>query len=260
MKLKVINTTGTNTNITVSDELFAKKVNEQLLAQAVRVYLANLRKSTSKTQTRSDVTRTSKKWYRQKGTGNARHGAKTATLFVGGAVAHGPRGVENWKLKLTKTLKQAALKNALKAQEENILVNDEILETNGKTKKAYQIISKLADKKEKVLVVLLDNKVEVIRSLRNLENVLITKASRLNTLEVASADKIVFTKEAIKSLEKRLVRSEKSKTAQVVKKTPTRQIAKSVTKTEISKKPVVKKAASKTTVKKTTKIDKKVKK
>lgn len=213
MKLKVVRTTSRDSHVTVSDKLFDQP-NDQLLAQAIRVYLANQRQGTSKTQTRSEVSRTTRKWYRQKGTGNARHGAKDAALFVGGAVAHGPTGQENWKLKLTQKLKHQALVAALSAQIDNIVLNDEITELEGKTKQAFQLLKKIAAKfedenldfdKNKFLIVVAQKKPKVQRSLNNLQNIMLVNAKQLNALAVAQADKIVITQAALEELETRLL-------------------------------------------------------
>jgi large subunit ribosomal protein L4 len=213
MKLKVVRTTSRDSHVTVSDELFNQQ-NDQLLAQAIRVYLANQRQGTSKTQTRSEVSRTTRKWYRQKGTGNARHGAKDATLFVGGAVAHGPTGQENWQRKLTQKLKHQALLAALSAQIDNIVLNDEIIELEGKTKQAFQLLKKIAAKfedesldfdKNKFLIVVAQKKPEVQRSLNNLQNIMLVDARQLNALAVAQANKIIITQAALEALETRLL-------------------------------------------------------
>lgn len=213
MKLRVIRTTSRDSHVTVSDELFGRK-NDQLLAQAVRVYLSNQRQGTSKTQTRSDVTVTTRKWYRQKGTGNARHGAKDATLFVGGAVAHGPTGEENWKRKLPAEFKKRALIAALSAQIDNIVLNDEIDELKGKTKQAYQLLKEIAAKFEdeeldvdtvKFLVVAAETRPETRRALSNLANVKLTTARQLNALTVAQANKIIITQSGLEQLESRLL-------------------------------------------------------
>jgi LSU ribosomal protein L4P len=110
--------------INLPPEIFAAEVNPPLMAQAVRVYLANQRKAHPKTKTRAEVNRTKAKWYRQKGTGRARHGSRAAPIFVGGGVAHGPTGEQNYQLKMPKKMKKAALFSALtsKFKEKEILV------------------------------------------------------------------------------------------------------------------------------------------
>ena len=92
-------------------EIFGAKVNDDLMAQAVRVYLANQRQGNAHTKSRGEINLTTGKWYRQKGTGRARHGAKSAPIFVGGGVAHGPRK-KDYTLSLSKNMKKAAVKSA----------------------------------------------------------------------------------------------------------------------------------------------------
>lgn len=223
MKLTTYTKTGnkSQTALAGSNDLFGAEINQPLLAQGIRVYLANQRQGTSKVQTRSEVTRTKKKVYAQKGTGNARHGSKNAPIFVGGGVAHGPTGISNWKLKMTKSLKNKALISAISAQKDQIIVWDGLNELEGKTKLAAKSLYKLVDEKDKLLIVASKFKPEMLRSLRNLKNVLLTKAGRLNIYEVALADKIVITSEAVKELEARLVKKikiEKKVTKKVAKK------------------------------------------
>ncbi len=204
MKLTVHNTTGKNSTMTVSDSIFAQKPNEQLIAQAVRVYLSNQRQGTSKVKTRSEVIRSKKKWFKQKGTGNARHGSRNPNIFVGGGVAHGPSGKENWSLKLTKNLKKKALVSVLSKQVEHVVVCSDIEKLDGKTSSGSRLLKAISPKANKILVVVDAHDEKVSRSLNNIPYVLVTKASRLTALEIAMADSIIFTKKAIESLEEKL--------------------------------------------------------
>lgn len=212
MKLKVIRTTSRDSNITADDSLF-NKTNDQLLAQAVRVYMSNKRQGTSKTQTRSDVSRTTRKWYRQKGTGNARHGARDATLFVGGAVAHGPTGMENWKKRLTKSQRRQAIIAALSAQVQNIVINDEINDLSGKTKQAFELLNEIAAKfegdkfnlTENNLLIIVDKKNEKLdRAMKNIPKVRVIVVDLVNALLIAQADKIILTTGSLETLEEKL--------------------------------------------------------
>ncbi|MCL4208215.1 50S ribosomal protein L4 [Patescibacteria group bacterium] len=205
MKLTKVNLTGANSSLTASDAVFGSVVNETLLAQAVRVYLSNKRQGTSYTKTRSEVNRTKKKWYKQKGTGNARHGARSANIFVGGGTAHGPKGNTDWTLKLTAVLKKKAMISALSAQASKVIVSDDIMNLSGKTKEAAALITKVAPEAGKVLVVINKSEENVLKSLRNLETVLVVSASRVNTLEIVLADAVIMTSEAVKALEARLL-------------------------------------------------------
>lgn len=211
MKLTSITKTGSRIIISVSDELFALRVHPQVLAQAVRVYLANLRQGTSKVKTRGEIKRTKKKWFKQKGTGNARHGARSANIFVGGGVAHGPKGIENWSLKLTSKLKTKALLGALNVQLEKIFVIDYIKDLNGKTKEALTALSPIFSAGSRILVILPERNELVERGLRNISEVLIRTSQEVNALDILSADKIILTNESIKRLEARVFNKAKSK-------------------------------------------------
>jgi large subunit ribosomal protein L4 len=189
---------------TITSVIFGGEVNEQLLSQAVRVYRANQRQDTVKTKARGEVNRTKKKWFRQKGTGNARHGARTPSLFVGGGVAHGPNGQQDHSLKLSTKMKKQAMLSALALQKDNASVENKLMSLGGKTKEAATLLGKRLDDSKRTLIVVDDMKPDVVRSLNNLETVLLVHADRLNILEVLNADSILFTKEAVAILEKRL--------------------------------------------------------
>lgn len=190
--------------IDLPKEVFAAKVNPVLMAQAVRVYLANQRKASAKTKTRAEVNRTKAKWYRQKGTGRARHGSRSAPIFVGGGVAHGPTGKENYKLKITKKMKRAALFSALSAKfkEGNILVVKGLEKIEPKTKKMMNILKnlKIEDLKAKIMLVLPKLEENILRAGRNIKNISLTPVDNLNTYEVLKQGKIVFTPESIARL------------------------------------------------------------
>ncbi len=223
MKLKVITATSKSSTIEVSDSIFAQKSNSVLLAQAIRVYLSNLRQGSSKVKTRSEVSRTKAKWYKQKGTGNARHGSKNAPIFVGGGVAHGPTGNENWTKALSRKMKAQALRVALSVQADKVVVTDNLNSLGGKTAEAAKLLTKMIDNPGKVLVVLTEGSELIRRSLRNMDFVLTVPALELNALQVANADTVIFTKESLKVLETRLAKDKSEevpakKTAKAVKK------------------------------------------
>lgn len=236
MKLKVITATSTST-IQASDALFARPANPTLLAQAIRVYLSNVRQGTSKAQTRSQVSRSKAKWYRQKGTGNARHGSRNAPIFVGGGVAHGPTGLENWTKNLNQKMKAQALQVALSAQVENIVVTENLSSLKGKTAEAAKLVQKMLGETQKLLVVVGDDSKLIYRSLRNLSFAMVVNALELNALHVATADTIILTKEALKTLETRLEAKTKA-TPSPAKKTTASAAKPAAKKTTKSAKPV----------------------
>ena len=202
MKLKTI--ASDQKTISASSALFEAPLNEALLAQAVRVYLSNARQGTAKTKTRSEINRTHKKWYKQKGTGNARHGARNPNIFVGGGVSHGPTGEQNYNLKLSTKMRRQALISALSWQAEYTFVCDGLNQLDGKTKSAVALLKDQLQDQARVLVVVDSLSPEQRRSLSNIAQVLAVSASRLNALEVLNADSIIFTSEALKSLETRI--------------------------------------------------------
>jgi large subunit ribosomal protein L4 len=249
MQLKVTSTIGSSSSLTVSDVVFGAELNPTLIAQAIRVYQANQRQATAKTKTRGEINRTKKKWFKQKGTGNARHGARTPSIFVGGGVAHGPHGNQNFSLKLSQSMRKAALASALTAQLANIHVTADLSALDGKTSSAQKLLAKMVPNAEHILVVLADTNEMTLRSLRNLENVLITQANRLTTYEVAFADAIVMSKEAVKVIEARYS-NENNQDTKTNKQTSTEEAKAEVVKAE---KAPAKKATKKTEVKKETK-------
>jgi len=194
--------------ISLPPEIFAAEVNPQLMAQAVRVYLANQRKAQPKTKTRAEVNRTKAKWYRQKGTGKARHGSRAAPIFVGGGVAHGPTGEQNYKLKMTKKMKKAALFSALtsKFKEGSILVVKGLEKIEPKTKKMAEVIRKFKSQsanrrtKSKILLILPKLLENIVLAGRNLKNLEISQVADLNTYRVLSSEKLIFLPESIEKL------------------------------------------------------------
>ena len=188
-----------------TSQLFAGEANQALLAQAVAIYQGNLRQATAATKTRGNINRTKKKWFKQKGTGNARHGAQTPALFVGGGVAHGPNGEQNYKRSLPAKMKKAALRSAFLFQSKNCFIDDKISSVDGKTKSAVAALGDKLTDDRRVLLVVTQKTPEVLRAFNNLEMVYVTTSDYVNTLQVANADTIVMTKDALNALEQRLL-------------------------------------------------------
>jgi large subunit ribosomal protein L4 len=214
MKLKLYSLTEKPTTVTVPEEVFGAAVNLPLIAQAVHVYRSNQRQGGAKAKARGDVNLTTKKMYKQKGTGNARHGAFSAPQFVGGGVAHGPTGMENWKRSLTPVLARKALVSALSslAADKKVSVVADLDKLDGKTKTAAKFLTEVREKAgEKILVVVDASHTNVIRSLRNLENVRITSARRLNTLEAVSSAQLIVMQPALELLAGRLAPKKETK-------------------------------------------------
>ncbi len=207
VKVTVYDSDGSSKgSITLPSEIFGIQPNRTLIAQAVRVYLANQRQGNASTKTRSEVVGSTRKIYRQKGTGRARHGALKAPLFVGGGVAHGPRP-HSFSMDFPKKMRQKALISALsqKAQEGYIKVIDG--EFSGKTKdfskmlKAMDLVVK--GKTAKTLVVI-DENANAIRASRNIKNLAIENASTLSTYGVMANKNVIFLKNSITKITDRI--------------------------------------------------------
>ncbi|HSW88939.1 MAG TPA: 50S ribosomal protein L4 [Candidatus Saccharimonadales bacterium] len=187
------------------EEMFGAKVNPVLMAQAVRVYLANQRQGNASTKTRGEVTGSTRKIYRQKGTGRARHGGVRAPIFVKGGIAHGPKPQDH-SLAMPKKMKRAALFSALTAKlaADGVKVISGLESVEPKTKNMALVLNNfgLSEKKAKVLLVTPANIASVTRGGGNLVGVTITAADRLNTYEILNTKKLVFMKDAIEAMQK----------------------------------------------------------
>lgn len=213
MQLRSVDTTGKSAQLKVNEAVFGVEPNQVLLAQAIRVYLANARQGTSDVKTRGEVARTTKKWFKQKGTGNARHGSRKAPIFVGGGVAHGPKANQNWSQSLNVKAKRSALATALTLQAAQTVVSAAIAELDGKTASAAKALTLAEAAAERILVVIAKSDEKVMRSLRNLPQVVVQTAARLTALEVAMAQQIVMTPEAVTTLENRIIGKKSEKVA-----------------------------------------------
>ena len=187
-------------------EIFAAKINEPLMAQAVRVYLSNQRKAQAKVKSRGEIAKTTAKWFRQKGTGRARHGARSAPIFVGGGVAHGPTGEQNYQLKMPKKMKKQALFSALtsKFKTNEVLVIKDLAKIEPKTKKMKTILEKLA-KDNKATIILSEKLENVARAARNLKGLNLSQANQLNPYQVLNGGQLIFMKEAVEKLKEKWI-------------------------------------------------------
>jgi large subunit ribosomal protein L4 len=185
--------------MTLPAEVFAQKASKALLAQAIRVYQANQREGSASTKTRGEVEGSTRKIYRQKGTGRARHGSIRAHIFVGGGVVFGPVP-HSFTLQMPEKMRRKALTGALTSQLEagRVIVMDG-LEAVTKTKSMAQALVAASAVKNVLLVVGKDATV-VTRAARNIEGVDIVPSTSLNTYTVLAHQKIVFMKDAVAQL------------------------------------------------------------
>lgn len=194
--------------ITLPTSIFGAKISKTLIAQAIRVYLANQRTAYAKTKGRGAVRGTTKKVWAQKGTGRARHGSRKAPLFVGGGISMGPRGEQNYSLKLSKTMKRAAVRAVLSqfAAENRIIVIEKISTLTPKTKEAIKLITglrsgnELLNKSKKLAIVTSKSDHNVKRAFGNLQGSNLLSLKSLNAYDLSNQNFLIFSKKAISKL------------------------------------------------------------
>lgn len=204
MKLKVFNQEGKETGreINLSDEIFGIEPNDHAVWLAVRQYQANNRQGTHKTKERWEISRTTKKAFRQKGTGGARRGDMKSPLVRGGGRVFGPKP-HDYNFKLNKKVKDLAKKSAFayKAKDGNIIVVDSLSFASPKTKDFIAVLKNLNVSDAKSLVLVGASNINTLLSSRNIPNTYLTEAALVNIFDVMQAKKIVLTEDAVKVLE-----------------------------------------------------------
>ena len=182
-------------------KLAKNEPNQQVLVQAVQVYLGNQRKAKAKTKTRGEVNKTTAKMYKQKGTGRARHGAYSAPIFVGGGIAFGPTGEQNYKRKLSKEQAKLAMVSALitKSKEMWTITGIEKIKN---TKEAGKELGEISESK---LVILGSKELKLNKYFRNLEKVTVTNVNTINTYQIMKYKQLLFTEAAWAEMTKKYV-------------------------------------------------------
>ncbi|HMI96856.1 MAG TPA: 50S ribosomal protein L4 [Micropepsaceae bacterium] len=204
MKAKVLTLDSKDAGeIDLNDDIFGLEPRADLIQRVIIWQLAKRRAGTHKTKTRGEVNRTTKKVYRQKGTGSARHGARSAPLFVGGGKAMAPV-VRSHEFDLPKKVRAAGLRHALssKAKDSKLIVLDAASVAEIKTKTLALRLGKLGSGHLLIVDGTFDEKFH--RSARNLAKVSLLPAAGLNVYDVLRRDTLVMTKAAIKAIEERL--------------------------------------------------------
>lgn len=184
---------------------FSAKVSSQILSQYIRVYLGNQRSSSAKVKDRGEVAGTTKKMWAQKGTGRARHGSAKAPLFVGGGSAHGPTGKQNYSLKMSQKMRQAALKNVLTtfAKEGRIIAVDKFSPLSPKTKAAWTFVDGLEKDNQKLAksanigVITHRPLPNLKRAFGNIPGINLLSLQSLNPYTLSRQNFLIFSKKAV---------------------------------------------------------------
>ena len=203
MLIPIVNMQGEKVGeVELRPEIFEASVNVPLMHQALVRQLANARLGTHKTKTRSENNRSKQKWYRQKGTGRARHGSRNAPIFVGGGIAHGttPR---SYTKKMPKKMRRAALRSALsvKAAGQQVVVVDELKMEGPKTKELVATLQRIVPNHGKTLILLPERNETVELSARNLQTTKTLRANYLNVRDLLNADTLVMPLASLETVE-----------------------------------------------------------
>ena len=205
MKLDKLNIDGKKNSIEVLDKIFAAKINKQLVSNVLYKTNANYKGRKAKTKQQNEIKGSTSKIYAQKGTGNARHASRKAPIFVGGGVAHGPKGETNYKKRrLNKSEKKLSIASILteKKKGSNLIIFEDFENKILKTKDMNKILIKF-EAKNSVFIVDKKSFENIYKSARNIPNVKITDTNHFSAFDLAKYKKIIFTETSIKELEKR---------------------------------------------------------
>jgi len=209
MKAEVFNINGKSTgkSVELSDLIYLADPNDHCIYLDVKAILANQRQGTHKTKERSEVNRTKKKLYRQKGTGNARHGSMNAPIFVGGGTVFGPRP-RDYGISINKKVKNLARISALsyKAKENNITVLEPFTFDQIKTKQFISLLNNFNALDKKSLFILPSVDKNVFFSARNIEKTNVIAASDINTYDILNADQLFISEAALPIIESILLK------------------------------------------------------
>lgn len=203
MQITVFDATGKKKTPWSLDEKVLGKPNDSLLAQALRIYETNSHQGGSRVKTRGEVAGSTRKIYRQKGTGRARHGARYAPIFVGGGVAHGPTGLRAKNLNLPKKMRRHALRVALltKVKDATIFGLADPDKSDGRTSTLANFLGSALSHPQKRVLIITDSVIPAFhRALSNLQRVSLKNAELVNAMDLVMADAVLLTKTSLDSL------------------------------------------------------------
>ena len=205
MKIEKVSIDGKKDSLEVLDKIFSAKINKQLVSNVLYKTNANYKGRKAKTKQRNEIAGSTAKIYAQKGTGNARHASRKAPLFVGGGVAHGPKGESRYKKrKLNKSEKKLSIASLIteKNKLNNIIVfNDFDFET--KKTKEMNIILKKFEANNSLIILDKNSKEKISKSIQNIPNVKTTDINHFSAFDIIKFKKIDFTETSVKELEER---------------------------------------------------------
>ena len=205
MKIEKVSIDGKKDSLEVLDKIFSAKINKQLVSNVLYKNNSNYKRRKAKTKQRNEIAGSTSKIYAQKGTGNARHASRKAPIFVGGGVAHGPKGeLSHKKRKLNKSEKKLSIASLIteKNKLNNLIVFNDFNSEIKKTKQ-MNIILKKFEANNSLIILDKNSKEKISKSIQNIPNVKTTDVSHFSAFDIIKYKKLVFTESSIKELEKR---------------------------------------------------------
>ena len=205
MKIEKINLEGKKDSIEVLDKIFSGKINKKLVDTILYKTNANYKGRHAKTKQQNEIKGSTSKIYAQKGTGGARHASRKAPIFVGGGVAHGPKGQLAYKTrKLNKSEKKLSVTSLLSEKNKlnKLLIFNDFKNEIKKTKEMNTIIKKYEITNSLIILDKL-SKDKIEKSARNIPNIKVTDVNHFSAFDVVKFEKVVFTESSVKELEKR---------------------------------------------------------
>jgi large subunit ribosomal protein L4 len=205
MKIDKLNLDGKKSSIEVLDKIFSAKINKKLVNTVLYKTNANYKGRHAKTKQQNEVSGPTSKIYAQKGTGNARHASRKAPIFVGGGVAHGPKGELSYKKrKLNKSEKKQSIASLIsdKIKNNNLHIFSDFSSKIQKTKEMSSILKKF-EISNSIIILDKTSKDNVEKSIRNIPNVKATDINHFSAFDLVKFKKVVFTETSVKELEKR---------------------------------------------------------
>ena len=207
MKIDKLDINGKKDSIEVLGKIFSAKINKKLVSNVLYKTNANYKGRHAKTKQQNEVSGPTSKIYAQKGTGNARHASKKAPIFVGGGIAHGPKGELSYKKrKLNKSEKKQSIASIIseKIKNKNLLVFNDFTKEIKKTKE-MSVIFKKFEITNSLVILDKNSKEKIEKSSRNIPNIKITDVNHFSAFDLVKFKKVVFTESSVKELEKRYI-------------------------------------------------------
>ncbi len=205
MKIEKISIDGNKSTLELADRIFASKVNKKLISELIYKNIANYKGRKAKTKQKNEIIGSTSKIYAQKGTGNARHASRKAPIFVGGGVAHGPKGENAYKVrKLNKKEKKLGLMSLISEKNnlKDLIIFNDFDKAVNKTKEIFSILKKF-NATDAIIVLDKKSNLNIGRSLKNIPKIKVSDIANLALYDLLKYKKIIFTETSVKELEKR---------------------------------------------------------